>query len=187
MTLQSPQPLFEEIFALAQHAMPELVNPAINPQIAAKMPEFTASLERTFSPGHPRDCLHAALWLLADNLNESHIVCQNIPTHHGSAWHALLHRREGDFSNSKYWWRRCPDLPWHNLTGQIHAALAPLNPPAALASWANKHAYDPAGFVDIVASHVRQPSPCLTSALVIIQRLEWLALFADSWQSAQRP
>ena len=46
-----------------------------------------------------------ALWLHGF-LDESHSIAQGIPSAEGSYWHALMHRSEGDFSNSKYWYRR---------------------------------------------------------------------------------
>jgi hypothetical protein len=49
---------------------------------------------------------HAGLWLYWDFLDESHSISQDLHTPEGSAWHAIMHRREGDFSNSKYWYRR---------------------------------------------------------------------------------
>jgi hypothetical protein len=53
----------------------------------------------------------SALWLWHDYLDESHIISQKIDTPTGSFWHAIMHRREGDFSNSKYWYARCADHP----------------------------------------------------------------------------
>jgi hypothetical protein len=55
-------------------------------------------------------CL-AGLWLRFDFLDESHTLSQQIETPEGSAWHAIMHRREGDFGNSKYWWRRVGKHP----------------------------------------------------------------------------
>jgi hypothetical protein len=46
-----------------------------------------------------------ALWLYGF-LDESHSIAQGIDSSEGSYWHALMHRSEGDFSNSKYWYRR---------------------------------------------------------------------------------
>jgi hypothetical protein len=46
-----------------------------------------------------------ALWLYGF-LDESHSIAQGIDSAEGSYWHALMHRSEGDFSNSKYWYRR---------------------------------------------------------------------------------
>src|SRR2546426_5983164 len=47
--------------------------------------------------------LAAGLWLYVDNLERSHTVSQGIETSTGSFWHGIMHRREGDFSNSHHW------------------------------------------------------------------------------------
>jgi hypothetical protein len=57
-----------------------------------------------------RACL-VGLWLRFDFLDESHKLSQEIETPTGSFWHAIMHRREGDFGNSKYWWRRVGQHP----------------------------------------------------------------------------
>jgi hypothetical protein len=53
----------------------------------------------------------AGLWLLHDFLDESHALSQELETREGSFWHAIMHRREPDASNSKYWWRRVGSHP----------------------------------------------------------------------------
>src|SRR5690348_16418541 len=42
----------------------------------------------------------AGLWLWHDWLDESHRISQSLSSATGSFWHAIMHRREGDFSNS---------------------------------------------------------------------------------------
>src|SRR5262245_57729481 len=61
------------------------------------------------------DALLAAFWLRYDWLDESHRISQGIETPTGSMWHAIMHRREGDFSNSKYWYRRTDGHPAFQL------------------------------------------------------------------------
>src|SRR5689334_23708028 len=41
-----------------------------------------------------------AMWLWHDFINEPHQISQNIELPEGSWLHAIVHRREGDFSNS---------------------------------------------------------------------------------------
>lgn len=48
----------------------------------------------------------AAIWLLAGELDRSHEVSQGLETAEGSYWHGIMHRREGDFWNAKYWFRK---------------------------------------------------------------------------------
>jgi hypothetical protein len=52
--------------------------------------------------------MQAGLFLLNDFFEESHSCSQSIEgmtPHTGDYWHAILHRREPDYSNSKYWFR----------------------------------------------------------------------------------
>lgn len=62
--------------------------------------------------GHASDaerCCLAAAWLFQNYLDESHEVSQQIDTPAGSYLHGIMHRREGDYSNAKYWFRRAGD------------------------------------------------------------------------------
>jgi hypothetical protein len=84
--------------------------PAIAAILTDRLPELGPG-----SPNEPmRDALkaidapaacRAGLWLYHDFLDESHTISQDLHTAEGSFWHAIMHRREPDASNSKYWWR----------------------------------------------------------------------------------
>lgn len=58
-----------------------------------------------------RDALKAGLWLYVDELDRSHDISQGMKDATGSYWHAIMHRREGDFWNSKYWYRNAGSHP----------------------------------------------------------------------------
>lgn len=53
----------------------------------------------------------SGLLLWNDDLYASHAISQNISEPIGSYWHGIMHRREGDFSNSKYWFSKVGDSP----------------------------------------------------------------------------
>jgi len=55
----------------------------------------------------------AALWLLSGDLDRSHSISQNVDSVDGSFWHGIMHRREGEFGNAKYWFRRVGSHPVH--------------------------------------------------------------------------
>lgn len=68
----------------------------------------------------------SGLWLLFGYLDESHNISQSIHTPTGSYWHAIMHRLEGDFSNSKYWYRSAGQHPVYDsialAAGDMEAA-----------------------------------------------------------------
>jgi hypothetical protein len=132
-----------EVLPLSE-AMPDLV------------PKSTASKEaHRYAAGAESElaspALKAGIWLYVDDLDRSHAISQGIADPTGSMWHAILHRREGDFSNAKYWLRGAGN----------HPALKAIE------------GYDPMDFVDEVARrHDQNPAE-----LVELQRREWAALF----------
>ena len=120
----------------------------------------------------------AGLWLWHDYLAESHRVSQDLATPTGSFWHAIMHRREGDFSNAKYWYARCRH---HPVLGQIPAlARGVLGGAAATAGPLHRLVdgeWDPDAFVDVVEAVHRKPDDPIYATAVRLQQLEWRALF----------
>ena len=53
----------------------------------------------------------AAIYLKHGFLDEAHVIAQGVPTATGSYWHGIMHRHEGDISNSKYWYARVGEHP----------------------------------------------------------------------------
>jgi hypothetical protein len=126
----------------------------------------------------------AGLWLWHDWLDESHKVSQNLETPSGSFWHAIMHRREGDFSNSKYWYARCANHP--ALATLAVQAAAMINPYPADKSLLRivRDGFDPNAFVDLVQHvHERTDDPHHRLA-VELQRLEWRVLFEHCTRAA---
>src|SRR5262245_22671296 len=73
-------------------------------------------------------CCPTGLWPYHNFLAESDRLSQDIETRSGSFWHAVMHRREGDFENAKYWFRRVGKHPAFARLGPVvarHAADAP--------------------------------------------------------------
>ncbi len=68
-------------------------------------------LEWSGFDGPRRSLALCGLWLLAGELDRSHSISQDIRSSDGSFWHGIMHRREGDFGNSKYWFRRVGSHP----------------------------------------------------------------------------
>jgi len=140
------QPLFDAL--PLEKAMPDLI-----PRQDAG-DEAKAIIRKILK--HPaiscRPSLQSALWLYVDELDLSHNISQTMKDATGSYWHGIMHRREGDFSNSHYWFDR---------TG-AHPAMAGLP------------GYDGHALVDEVAA-LRAANP---RDVVQRQRDEWANLFA---------
>lgn len=134
-------------------------------------------------------CL-SALWLWHDFLYESHAISQTIDTPTGSFWHGIMHRREGDFGNSKYWFRR---VGRHPVFGPLAAAAAEEAASAETASsLAGEFAgdlaggdWDPFRFVDLCERAVRSGDAHDTDLLRRIARREWQLLFDHCYRAAQ--
>lgn len=83
-------------------AMPELI-----PTRAASSEALNAAKQAVLRHDHPE--IQALIWLYVDELDKSHALSQGIHRPLGSLLHAVMHRREGDFSNSAYWLRQAKE------------------------------------------------------------------------------
>lgn len=71
-----------------------------------------------------RDAAMALALLWHDDLDGAHELCQAHEGHPECDYvHALLHRREGDFANAKYWFREVGNHPAYAAVAQAAAAL----------------------------------------------------------------
>ncbi len=165
------------ILARVAGSMGALVGPVPNSGVEGDMPSLLKIVDTSVPAGPMRECLHAGLWVLADDLNQAHRICQEIATPHGAAWHAIVHRREGDFWNSKYWWRRAAGVRFAGLSERIKATLKDATP--EIAFWSGGERHDAARFVDLVERFAERPE--MRDALVTAQRMEWAALFEECW------
>ncbi len=103
------EPLFKGL--PLDRAMPTLLPPPVTrapgsqPYESIEVRAYEAAVHATaLLDDHPE--LQAGLWLYVDDLERSHQVSQNLQGPVGAYWHGIMHRREGDFSNAKYWFRR---------------------------------------------------------------------------------
>ena len=108
MSLSNRNP-FHELLATPE---PALLGPESRAGVLEREELTTkiASIAHACSLAGPRTELVRGLLLLwHDHLDASHEISQRIEDADGSFLHAIMHRREPDYSNSKYWWRRVGD------------------------------------------------------------------------------
>jgi hypothetical protein len=162
------QPLFDHL--PLSDAMPTLVGERPDDRAVALCEQAVAD-----DAIADRPALIAGLWLYVDQLDRSHAVSQSLNTPTGSFWHGIMHRREGDFSNAHYWFKRTGSHPAYS-----HILVAG----GSGASGTAVGGYDPHGFIDAVqrAHHDdrdQDPNPdgIDNPYLLSTQRKEWAALF----------
>ena len=116
----------------------------------------------------------AAALLWHDHLDESHTVSQNIGSIDGSFLHAMMHRREPDYPNAKYWFSRVGDHPcFPALASDVTEYLDAVGDEALANRLAPGGHWDPFAFVDAVGAAVRYGNPSEIGLLQHIQRIEF--------------
>ncbi|HEY4312748.1 MAG TPA: hypothetical protein VGN12_25080 [Pirellulales bacterium] len=152
------------------------------------------TVEQLVAPRPVRDpqmaeaCL-AGLWLLHDFLDESHEISQSLATIEGSYWHGIMHRREPDYENAKYWFRRVPAHPIHDeLTIAARDVAAAADGDDQAQFLRTQKQWDVFKFIDLcrAAAGGRSTSKEICQR---VQSLEWQMLFAYCWRGAggERP
>jgi hypothetical protein len=119
----------------------------------------------------------AGLWLWHDGLNESHTISQGLNDTTGSFWHAIMHRREGDFSNSKYWYARAAGHPAISIMGMQAAATLAHEPADKLLLRISHRGFDPNALVDLIEEVHGNPDDPRRKVAVALQQMEWRILF----------
>jgi hypothetical protein len=181
-------PLAREVLALnLAAAYRDLVARAGDPQAMRLLSSATpqALLSGPVADIDDASALLSALWLWHDHLEESHRISQSLENKTGSFWHAIMHRREGDFSNARYWYARCAGHPV--LPAIAASAAGLLNPLPAEKLYLRLTAggqWNGSAFVDLVEQAHRAADHPQRALAVSLQQLEWRLLFDHCTRAA---
>jgi hypothetical protein len=172
---------------LSEYRVPPLGPGRPNRPVRDKIQAATA--DKLFAHTKIKDLSMAAaclsgLWLYHDFLDDSHTISQSIETPTGSYWHGIMHRREPDFSNAAYWFRRVGDHPIFSSLADAACRLASQTEGVShgkrLATCSN---WDPLAFIRLCESVYDTPGPdhelCRQISLI-----EWQLLFDHSYGNA---
>jgi hypothetical protein len=119
--------------------------------------------------------IRAGLFYAHDALEESHRIVQEIGDPLGSYWHGMIHRREGDFDNARYWYRRTGRL---NIFSEMHRKAAEIS-----ALMARQMDWDPYVLVG-QCEQARFGADVEQAELVGLQRIEFGVMFDLLWRDA---
>lgn len=130
-------------------------------------------------------CYLSGLWLLHDFLDESHSISQEIETPSGSYWHGIMHRREPDYGNSKYWFRRVGNHPvFPELAQEARQLIQAAGATDAIANELDRiNEWDPFRFVDWCEQIARGKAKQASIAMEIAMA-EWRLLFDYCYRQA---
>ncbi len=129
--------------------------PALGPQTRSgvlSVAQLNQALDALFTTGRlstdAPPLIRSALLLWHDHLDASHELSQGIETPSGSFLHGIMHRREPDYWNSKYWFRR---IGSHHCLATIAKRVASLpgDDAGSGAQLIRGGIWDPLVFVDL--------------------------------------
>ena len=157
-------------------------NADARPALDALTPESAFIDQPIVDRGMAASCI-SGVWLYHDYHDRSHSFSQDIPSSTGSYWHGVMHRREPDYWNSKYWFRKVGDHAiFADLAAAANEEAQKAGMPDAVASLVSGGRWDAAGFVDLCERAATEGGE-LEALCQQIQWREWWLLFDYSYQN----
>lgn len=151
--------LSSELHALITQPGPAALGPESRPGTLAQG-NLNRALDEIFRcHGQPAkaELIRALLLLWHDHLDASHVISQGIEDTDGSLVHGIMHRREPDYWNSKYWFRRVGQhVCFMALAKRVEPLLAGDTDLAA--QLLPRGAWDAFAFVDAVEAVAGKPA-----------------------------
>ena len=159
------QPLVQEISAELRARQPL-------PPLCPTAP-WSRDLSRRIAAANLPAAVASALLLWNDDLDGAHTLSQALPDALGSWLHGTMHRREGDFPNSKYWFHRVgTHAGFAQMARRAATAVAAAGGQPAPELRALAERWDPYAFVDLCAGAAARRPTSSTALLEAVQAAE---------------
>ena len=145
-----------------------------------------AALQRTLNDILPtskiskerQQLIRALILLWHDHLEPAHVIAQAIDNADGAFVHGIMHRREPDYGNAKYWFRRvCNHPAFAAMANRVTGLLDTKGQSALLRRLAPNGEWDSFAFIDLCEDAANKETRDTTVSLLReIQRIETEAL-----------
>jgi hypothetical protein len=166
---------------------PPTLGPESRPGVLS-VAALNAKLDGLFSaanfPSNQQQLIRALLLLWHDHLDASHEISQGIENADGSLIHAIMHRREPDYWNAKYWWRRVGIHPvFPEIARRTGEFLQQHNSAALMAKLLPNDNWDAAAFVDACEAAASSASTwsCSAKFSELRRRFCWNNFYPDEF------
>ncbi len=138
--------------------------------------DATLSGGKAIGHGENFTLVRGGLLYAVDAIHEAHAFFQDAKSDLGAYWHGMMHRREGDFENARYWFRRAGALPCfaalHRAAGEFSADMA------------RQPNWDPY-LLTGECEQARFGAEESVAQLVKLQRVEFEGLFDYCWRQSE--
>ena len=196
-----PRPFATDVQAeLSAFPLPDLVPSAAanSSWLAEHLDSFDASqlakdsrqLKKEVKSPDDAAALVAGVWQMNGFLDQSHELAQSVEgrcrERAGDYWHAIMHRREPDYSNAKYWFRRVGPHGIHTFLARDADDILAACPAKEARNWRDKitgnasEKWNPLAFVDLCEHVAKGGDADLSLAARQIQLIEMVLLLKST-------
>ena len=135
--------------------------------------------EHTSVPDAPLALVRGGLFYYHNALDDSHKQVATLEGDTAAYWHGMIHRREGDFENARYWMRRAGEQPvFQEMQGRASDGSAP--DMGRQANW------DPFLFIHLCEQYKYGESE-YKKEIGHLQRVEFAVMFDYVWRQCVSP
>ena len=128
--------------------------------------------------GAPCALVRAGLFYYHNALEDSHKQAQTLEGDTAAYWHGMVHRREGDFDNARYWMRRAGEQP---VFQEMHGRASDAAP-----NMGRQGSWDPFLFITLCEQY-RYGETEYKKEIGYLQRVEFAVMFDYVWRKCVSP
>lgn len=130
------------------------------------------------APAAPAELVRAGLFYYHNALEDSHKQAAKATGDIASYWHGMVHRREGDFDNARYWMRRAGEQP---VFQEMQARAGDACP-----NMSRQANWDPFLFTHLCEQY-KYGETTYKKEIGQLQRVEFAAMFDYVWRRCVSP